>query len=262
MGGAVGGESWAYRGAVVHKRSRPRRHALRYSVFSVLFDLDALEDLDRSLKLFSLDRFNLFALRRADFGPRDGSDLAAFARRRAKARGISEPVARVRLLAYPRIFGYAFNPLAVWFLEAADGRCLMLIYEVRNTFGEYHFYEEPYPQKASDGTLRHGANKAFYVSPFNDLSGRYRFAVRPPGEAVFTGVTLSDPEGGLVTAYFSGEREALSDATLAKLALEYPFMTAKIIVAIHWEALKLWLKGVPLTLKLRKQREGRRPAPR
>jgi len=253
----------AYRGEVVHKRSRPKRHALRYKVFSVLFDLDRLDDLDRDLRWFSLERFNLFSLRRSDFGPKDGSDLAAFARRRARAAGITEPIAHVRLLAYPRILGYAFNPLAVWFLDATDGRCLMLIYEVRNTFGEHHFYEVTEPAaEPKEPVMHHAADKAFYVSPFNDVSGRYRFSVRPPEETVFTGVSLSDAEGGLVTAYFQGERAEFNDAVLVKLALEYPLMTAKIIAAIHWEALKLWLKGIPLTLKLRRKREGHRPAPR
>lgn len=244
-----------YVGDVVHKRARPKRHSLRYRVFSMLVDLDRLEALDKSLRLFSLNRFNLVSLITRDFGPRDGSSVAAFIRRKAAAAGVTD-VATIRMLAYPRLLGFAFNPITVYFCEDAQGVVRFMAYEVSNTFGEHHFYQASV--EPEHGEIRHGAKKAFYVSPFNTLEGDYRFSVRPPAQNVFLGITLSNAQGGLLTAYFDAERRPLTDRTLAKLLLAYPFMTAKVVAGIHWEALLLWLKGVPPTLKLRRQPKRRR----
>lgn len=240
-----------YLGSVVHKRARPRRHGMRYRVFSMLVDLDRLDVLDRGLKLFSHNRFNLFSLYDSDFGPRDGTSISAFIRARAERAGVADRVARIRMLAYPRLLGYAFNPLTVYFLEDAEGRTVMVVHEVHNTFGEHHFYDAVVEPEA-DGSIAHSARKAFYVSPFNTLEGNYRFSIRPPGDEVFVGITLSGVEGGILTAYFEAKRAVLSDRQLGKVALAYPFVTAKVIAGIHWEALKLWLKGVPTTLKVRR----------
>jgi len=248
-----------YVGEVVHKRVRPRRHALRYRVFSLLVDLDRLESLHQDLRLFSLNGFNLFSLHERDFGPRDGSSLADFLRRRAASAGWSGPVARIRMLAYPRILGYAFNPLTVYFLEDGTGAVGMLVYEVRNTFGEHHFYDAPVQ---GGEILTHELPKAFFVSPFNTLEGHYRFSVRPPGEEVFAGIALSTAEGPVLTAYFRGKRRPLKDLTLAQLALAYPLMTGKVWLGIHWEALLLWVKGVPTTLHARHEMHRRGPAHR
>ncbi|SEQ57286.1 hypothetical protein SAMN05428969_3547 [Devosia sp. YR412] len=248
MGGGIS-DGAIYVGDVVHKRARPKRHALRYRVFSMLVDLDQLDSLDEKLRFFSLNRFNLVSLVSKDFGPRDGSSVAAFIRRKAAAAGVPD-IAKIRMLAYPRLLGFAFNPITVYYCEDSAGTVRFMAYEVSNTFGEHHFYQANVTPV--DGEIRHEASKALYVSPFNTMEGDYRFSVRPPSETVFLGITLSDAEGGLLTAYFEGERRPLSDATLLKLLLAYPFMTAKVVAGIHWEALLLWLKGVPPTLKLRR----------
>jgi DUF1365 family protein len=260
-GGVITSEDSAlYVGAVAHKRLRPKPHSLRYGVFSMLVDLDRLDELSRRLKWFSLDRFNLFSLYARDFGPRDGTPLAAFARLRAAAAGLEMPAAKVRMLFYPRLLGYAFNPITVYYLDDADGRTVMLIFEVRNTFGEHHFYDAVIAAPGQ-GEIKLTIPKNFYVSPFNAVTGSYRFTIRLPDAEVFTGIALSDGDGPLVNAYFTGERQVLSDRALLRLAVAFPLMTLKVIAGIHWEALKLWRKGVPLTLGQRRSAK-RAGAPR
>ncbi len=254
MGSPIGRDPWAlgaiYVGDVVHKRARPKRHALRYRVFSMLVDLDRLDALHQELRFFSLNRFNLVSLFASDFGPRDGTSIAGFIRSKAAAAGVHD-IARVRMLAYPRLLGFAFNPITVYYCDDAAGVTRFMAYEVSNTFGEHHFYDARVDDPGAE--IHHDAKKVFFVSPFNTLEGNYRFAIRPPREQVFIGITLSTEEGGILTAYFEGDRRQLTDRTLLKLLLAYPFMTAKVVVGIHWEALLLWLKGMPLTLKLRRQ---------
>ena len=250
MGGGIGAALSLYTGLVVHKRVRPKKHELRYRVFSLLVDLDRIEAVAGQSRVFSLNRRGLVSLWFSDFGPRDGSNPAAFVREKARAAGISGEIARVRMLAYPRVFGYAFNPLTVYFLENAAGETIGLVHEVSNTFGEHHFYVAP----VSPGdTLRHSAKKEFYVSPFNTLEGDYRFSVRPPGNEVFVGIVLGTEDGPLLSAWFEGKSRSFSDGALGKLLLAYPLMTVKVFAGIHFEALRLWLKGVPLTLRLRRQ---------
>ena len=181
-----------YVGEVVHRRTRPKRHQLRYGVFSMLADLDRLDELDRRLKLFSVGRFNLFSLVARDFAARDGSDLAEAIRVRASRTGIAE-AARIEMLFYPRLFGFAFNPITTYYLYAADGSLCGMIYEVNNTFGEHRFYEAAVDEVA--GQVSHNLPKALYVSPFNTHEGSYRFAVRRGDEAIFLGITLSDEDG-------------------------------------------------------------------
>ncbi len=215
-GGMTSSEDGAlYVGAVVHKRLRPKAHSLRYGVFSMLVDLDRLDELSRRLRWFSVGRFNLFSLYPIDFGPRDGTPLAAFARQRAAAAGLDMPIARVRMLFYPRILGYAFNPLTVYYLDDAAGQTLMLVFEVHNTFGERHFYDAA-DRRAEAGRISLTLPKAFLcVAVQHAQTGRYRFTIRLPDAEVFTGIVLSDDEGPLVNAYFAGARQALTDAGAA-----------------------------------------------
>ncbi len=245
-------ESGVYEGTVYHKRLRPKVHAFRYRVFSLLLDLDELPALGRRLRLFSHNRWNLFSFLDRDHGVDRQGSLREWVEERLAGVGITIPGGRISLLCYPRILGYVFNPLSVYFCHRADGALAAVIYEVSNTFGERHAYVLPHTGDGDHvGAVRQSCRKAFYVSPFNDVSGGYRFRVLPPADSVSIHIDQQDSGGKLFLAGFTGRRAGLSDRALLGLALRYPLMTLKVIAAIHWEAFRLLIKGVPLRLDTR-----------
>ena len=230
-----------YSGTVVHHRLAPRKHKLSYRVFSLLLDLDEVAALDEKLRLFSANGSNLFSFQWKDHGRGDGSCLKQYAMDTCMQAGTKSPIDRVELLFYPRLWGYSFNPLAVYFCYDHGGDLAAIIYEVTNTFGERHSYVLP----TADGKLRHQCDKQFYVSPFLPMEARYHFHIRPPADKVVLGIQQKSENGAALNAVFIGQRETLGDGALLRALLGNPAMTAKVIVGIHWEALKLWRKGVP-----------------
>ena len=172
-----------YVGKVMHARLKPMGHRFSYSVMSLLIDLDRLAEADRQSPLFGVNRAALYSFREADHGARDGSPLRAYAQRCAAERGIDLTGGRVLLLCYPRLLGYTFNPLSVYFCYRASGELALLIYEVRNTFGDIHPYVLPVNSgEMSCAGVRQQQDKLFYVSPFIEMAMRYHFRVLPPGE--------------------------------------------------------------------------------
>jgi len=239
--------SQIYTGTVVHKRLRPKVHALSYGVFSLLLDLDRLDETAATTRLFSHNRFNVLSFHDRDHGPGDGTLAADHAREVFSAAGIDTHGHQLLLLAYPRVFGYVFNPLSVYYALSPAGAISGLIYEVNNTWGE----RRSYVMRAGEAHGRlygQSARKDLHVSPFAAAAGRYGFRVTVPGDDLLVGVQLSDPDGALLKTHFKGRAEAWSDRRLLGLLFRYPLLTLKIISAIHVEALKLWLKGVPLAL--------------
>jgi DUF1365 family protein len=225
--------SGIYVGQVVHQRHRPKKHHMRYRVFSMLIDLDELPALHR-LRLFAHNKRALFSFREADHG--QGADPRSWVSAQLAAHGMAAP-GRVRLLCYPRILGYVFNPLSVWFCDDADGQPLATVYEVHNTFGERHTYVLP----------AHGAqevDKTFYVSPFIGEDCRYSFSITPPGDRVRVAINETEAGAPLLYAAFAGKRRAFTDRVLLGLFFSHPLMTFKVTAGIHWEALKLWRKGL------------------
>lgn len=236
-----------YVGEVMHARLKPIGHRFSYRVMSLLIDLDRLADADRQSPLFCVNRAALYSFHEADHGQRDGSSLRAYAQRCAAERGIDLTGGRVLLLCYPRLLGYAFNPLSVYFCYRADGALALLIYEVRNTFGDIHPYVLPVLSgEISDAGVRQQQDKLFYVSPFIEMAIRYHFRVLPPGERVQLRILETDREGPLLAATFNGSRRALNTRELWRAFFALPLVTMKIMAAIHWEALRLWLKGARL----------------
>jgi hypothetical protein len=236
-----------YFGEVMHARLKPVGHRFTYRVMSLLIDLDRLAAADRQTPLFGVNRTALYSFNEADHGNRDGSPLLAYAQARAMEHGIDLTGGRVLLLCYPRLLGYTFNPLSVYFCHRADGGLALVIYEVRNTLGDIHAYALPVkPGEMSDAGIRQEQDKLFYVSPFVEMAMRYHFRVSPPGESVKLRILETDSKGPLLAATFNGHRRALNTLALLCSFFALPIVTVKIIAAIHWEALRLWLKGVRL----------------
>ena len=162
----------------MHMRLTPFAHGFRYRVFTLLLDVDRMAETLAPLRLLRLGRFSLMSVRLGDHGPRDGSALRPWVEERLAEAGLPVP-ARIRLLAFPRILGYAFNPLSVYFCEDADGRLESVVYEVKNTFGDQHPYAMP-ARADADGAVRHRQEKDFFVSPFIAMDQTYAFTIRPP----------------------------------------------------------------------------------
>jgi uncharacterized protein len=236
-----------YFGDVMHARLKPVGHRFSYRVMSLLIDLDRLDEAGRQSPLFAVNRAALYSFSESDHGERDGSSLRAYAQRQAAARGIDLTGGRVLLLCYPRLFGYTFNPLSAYFCYSAEGELALIIYEVRNTFGDIHPYVLPVQRgEISAAGVRQQQDKLFYVSPFVEMAMRYHFRVSPPGHSVKLRILETDSEGPLRAATFSGRRRRLTTAALLRSLFSLPLVTFKIVAAIHWEALRLWLKGARL----------------
>jgi uncharacterized protein len=236
-----------YFGDVMHARLKPMGHRFSYRVMSLLIDLDRLDEADRQSRLFGVNRSALYSFIEADHGKRDGSPLRGYVQHCAAAHGIDLAGGRVLLLCYPRLLGYTFNPLSVYFGYRADGELALMIYEVRNTFGDIHTYVLPVePGQTSDAGIRQQQDKLFYVSPFIEMAMRYHFRVSPPGHTVKLRILETDREGPLLAATFNGRRRPLTTKALLRSFFSLPLVTFKIVAAIHWEALRLWLKGARL----------------
>jgi DUF1365 family protein len=238
-----------YAGTVMHQRLRPRRHRLSYRVFTLLLDLDDIDRLAKRLKLFSRNRFNLFSFHDRDYGAGTAEPLRRQVERNMLAAGVEPDGGPIRLLTMPRMLGYAFNPLSVYFCYRRSGALTGILYEVNNTFHERHSYMIAVPESttgAGGREIRQECPKEFYVSPFLDIDMTYAFRVVPPARRLGIAIHGHDAQGPVIVATLFAERSALSDWGLALAFATYPLLTLKVIAGIHWEALRLWLKGIRL----------------
>jgi DUF1365 family protein len=241
---ATGPTSALYAGTVAHRRSRPKPHRLRYRVFSLLLDLDEIPAQCARLRLLSHRRFNLFSFDERDHADGSGTSLRAWAESHLARAGIDLEGGPIRLLAMPRVLGYGFNPISVWFCYRRDGSLAALLHEVHNTFGERHSYLIPVTQADAPGQISQTCAKEFHVSPFMRMDMRYDFRVHPPDERLSLAIQGSDANGPLIVASFAARRYELTDAALLRAFLRTPLLTLKVIGGIHWEALRLWIKGM------------------
>jgi len=235
-----------YDGHVMHARFKPVPHRFRYSVFSLLIDLDRLEEAGRLAWFFSIGRFNLLSFHPRDHGPQEkGDDPRRALDTLLDHAGLTEKPGRVLLLCYPRVFGFVFNPLSVYFIYAASGPLTSIVYEVRNTFGERHSYVAPIRDgELTAAGIRQSRDKLFYVSPFLDQPMRYHFRLRPPGADVALRIHETDKDGPILAAVFAGKAVPVTNRNVLRLSLLMPLMTLKVVLGIHFEAMRLWFKGI------------------
>lgn len=244
--------AWLLSGKVMHERLRPKHHRFTYPVFYVRCDLDRLASLDSGW--FGIDRWRPLSLYRRDHGPRDGSDLATWMREQLSAAGMEEANGRIWLQAFPRVFGYAFNPVSFWFCHDRDGQLRALLAEVRNTFGERHSY-----LLSANGNAPITANtrlmcrKVLHVSPFCRVEGAYTFRVREACNSASVSIDYHDADGLLIRTALGGRLTPLTRASALAALLRQPLLTVGVVARIHWQALRLALKKAPF--------HGKHPAP-
>lgn len=239
--------SAVYIGSVAHRRMKPRVHAFRYNAYWLLVDIDELPTLHRRLRLFSHNRWNVFSFRDGDHASGAATPLRPQIERHLQQSGIDLQGGAIRILCMPRVLGFVFNPLSVHFCFGRDGMLKALLYEVHNTFNQRHSYLIGVPPQArTDAAVEQTCAKRFYVSPFMEMDMSYRFRVTPPGASVGVVICGDDAGGPVIAATLAGERHALTDRTLLRVLLAMPLVTLKVVAAIHWEALRLWLKGLRL----------------
>lgn len=235
-----------YTGTVHHKRFAPKVHALRYRMMMALLDLDELDRPGARPRLFSRNRFNLFSFYDRDhLDPGDAGSLQERVRALLDGAGLSIPGGSIQLLALPRILGFAFNPISVYFCRRADQSLAAVLYEVHNTFRERHSYLIPV-EAAAAIPLEQSCAKNFYVSPFMDMEMRYAFRVLPPGEAVSIAVDGMQNGARMIVTSFAGTRRPFTDGQLLRTFFGHPLIAFAVVAGIYWEALKIWLKGVGL----------------
>ena len=240
-------DSCIYNGKVIHKRFKPKEHYFKYNVFSLLIDLSELKQIEKEINFFSYNKFNLISFFDVDHGPRDGSSLEKWVQINIKKIGILNDKIKIKLLCYPRIFGYVFNPLSIFFIYDENHHLISILYEVKNTFGEQHTYV--FKTKADNILIENSCNKKFHVSPFIEMNCKYFFKVLNPEEKLSVIINQNDDDGKLLYASQDGFKKKLNTKNLIFSYISHPLMTFKIIGAIHLEALKIWLKGIKFVKK-------------
>jgi|TARA_B110000438_G_C15762940_1_gene628172 DUF1365 family protein len=233
-------ETCIYKGFVSHRRFKPVKHCFLYKTFSILFDLNELEELNKKVRLFSYNKFNLFSFYNKDHGNRDGADLSYWVKSTLKKYNLEVNVSQIKLLCFPRIFGYAFNPLSIFYCYEGK-RLKVILYEVKNTFNEQHTYVFLVNDKTK--IISQHCNKKFYVSPFIEMDTFYNFRLTEPNEQLKILIKQTDNKDKVLTASQFGKKQLMSTKQLCINFCMHPLMTFKIILAIHFEALRLWKKG-------------------
>lgn len=236
-----------YFGKVMHARLKPKIHRFNYNIFSLVIDIDRYEEAKESSLLFGVNSTSLISFHEKDHGLRDGSALREYIDN-LLIQGDIETPAKVLLWCNPRVFGYTFNPLSIYFCYDENDEVIALVYQVNNTFGETHSYVAKVSEShEKTPAIKNSAQKSFYVSPFLDMDLRYDFSIQAPNEALKVRILEHDDKGPILSATFSGKQKRLNSKNLILGMLKTLGLTWKITAGIHFEALILWVKGIKLT---------------
>jgi hypothetical protein len=240
-------DSAIYFGTVRHRRPRPVPHKFSYGVFMAFLDIDRIPELTGISRLLSYNRFNWASYDERDHFGDPGLSLRQRLERDAAAHGVSLPNGPVFLLTHLRYLGYNFNPVSFFYCYDAQERLQLVLAEVNSTFGESHNYwlwqDNELP---SSNAKRYRRAKAIHVSPFMSMKLDYTFTLTPPDRKLVVHMDTIENGKPFFDATLNLERRAWSAGSLHRALLSHPWMTAKVIGAIHWEALRLYLKKVPV----------------
>ena len=234
--------SCIYSGFVTHRRFKPKRHFFTYKTFSLLINLYETKNLEKKIKFFSYNKFNILSFYDLDHGPRDGTSLIDWVKSTLAEAKINIGTGTIKLLCYPRFFGYVFNPLSIFYCYDDNSNLKAILYEVKNTFNEQHTYV--FPASTSSNLILHKCDKKFYVSPFIEMKTFYNFRLLKPGNIINVFIKQADIDGTLLIACQVGQQLKLNSKNLFIQFLKHPLMSFKVILAIHFEAFRLWAKGV------------------
>lgn len=232
---------WLFRGRLGHTRLAPVQHDFSYPAFFICFPLSRKQDLKS--RLFSLNRFNLFSYHDADHG--DGSDSENWIRHLLAQEKVGNTEGDIHLLCLPRMLGFVFNPVSFWFCHDKNETLRVIVCEVNNTFGEKHCY---LLQAAGAGIITADTElqtrKVFHVSPFFPVHGEYRFYFMHENEHCTARIHYQEDGQLLLKTTLAGRAQSLDDRHLLQLFFSYGWFTLLVLIRIHWQAFKLWRKGL------------------
>ena len=236
-----------YTGTLRHRRFRPEPHQFTYSLFMAMLDVDRIPETMARSRISSYERFNWASFWEQDHFGDPKLRLRARIAADARENGVELPDGPIYLLTHLRYAGYCFNPISLFYCCDGQGHVGAVLAEVRNTFGESRNYWLWAANRLEGGnSLRYKAEKSLHVSPFMPMELDYVFTLTEPGEKLVAHMETVDGGDALFDATLTLERREWSAANLRRELLRQPWMTAKVIGAIHWEALRLWIKKVPV----------------
>ncbi|PPR37478.1 MAG: hypothetical protein CFH26_00721 [Alphaproteobacteria bacterium MarineAlpha6_Bin4] len=232
-----------YSGTLIHTRLKPKFHKFFYNIFYFFINIDNLDDLKKKYIFFSYNNFNIFSIYDKDHGYRNKKKIKEWIKEILKKININEKKTKVFLLSMPRIFGYAFNPLSIFFCYDLNGTLRSVIYEVKNTFGEQHCYvfKTNKNSKRDNKMFSHSCKKNFHVSPFWGMDGIYNFKILNPRNRFYSSIIMKKKGKKIFQAILNCRYVKLGYKNLILILFKFPFLTIKVVLAIYFEALKIFI---------------------